>query len=61
MKQLTAVIFFVSFSVMAQDSSSVVEPKQSGADYDLLWMAVVGLVLLVGLYFLFRRTRRLRN
>jgi LPXTG-motif cell wall-anchored protein len=52
----------VSAVIQAQDSSVVVEPqKTSFEDYDLLWMAAVGLVLLVGLYFLFRRTRSRRS
>jgi LPXTG-motif cell wall-anchored protein len=52
----------ISCAVLAQDSSRIVEPQETSfEDYDLLWMAAVGLVLLIGLYFLFRRTRSRRS
>lgn len=55
-------LFFLSATVLAKDSVGVVEPQQSGSrNYDLLWMSVAGLLILVAMYFLFRKTRRIKN
>lgn len=63
MKYLFALLtFFISAVTLAKDSVGVVEPQQtSTGNYDLLWIAVAGLILLIAFYFLFRRTRRIKN
>ncbi|HZH63551.1 MAG TPA: LPXTG cell wall anchor domain-containing protein [Flavisolibacter sp.] len=62
MKRLLLSLFsFISFLSFSQpDSIRTIEPGQetSFENYELLVIALLGLVLLIGVWFWFRRTRK---
>ncbi|HVK96765.1 MAG TPA: LPXTG cell wall anchor domain-containing protein [Flavisolibacter sp.] len=54
---ITALIFVIISK--AQDTARIIEPRQTSEEnYDLLLIAVIGLLMLIALYFLFRKTRK---
>ena len=60
MKYLLLIYFsFLSFFSLAQDSVRKVEPDQetSFENYELLIIAIVGFLLLMGIRYWFKRTR----
>ena len=60
MKYLLLIYFsFLSFFSLAQDSIRKIEPDQetSFENYELLIIAIVGFLLLMGIRYWFKRTR----
>lgn len=58
---LSACFFFTALFSFAQiDSVRVIEPDRetSFENYELLLLAILGLVVLIGLWFWFKRTRK---
>jgi len=62
MKKALLSLYFLLITALAsaQDSTKPVEPEMetSYENYELLIIALVGLVILLLIYFYFRRTRR---
>lgn len=53
--------FFCSFFCFAQaDTVRMIEPKKetSFTNYEVLWIALLGLLVLIGLWFWFWKTRK---
>jgi len=59
---LATLFFFNSFLLAQTDSIRAVEPNMETSydNQELLIIALVGLVVLIALYFFFKKSRRLR-
>ena len=60
MKKITFLLFFLPLFALAQTATDPVEPNMetSYENYELLFIALAGLGILLLIYFYFKRTRR---
>ena len=60
MKKITFLLTLLPFIALAQTGTEPVEPNMetSYENYELLFIALAGLVVLLLIYFYFKRTRR---